>query len=224
MIELPKTGRSTVSEVRTTTSEVAVIENDINASAPTCWQWTVTCTIKPTLPLGPVSTWTSPSGTSYRATYLQGTNSYVLVDLDPDLAEEVMADLEALRVALSEAAGAPATLNEPKLGLVARAELPGGCPRFRVRQNLEQGMHPGMAASGIVMFAAASSIANTVVAELLGGPIEGAMAVKIPNGETRPFEVATKEGDLVVTYDLSPVATVLIPACEQSDITVLAIA
>jgi hypothetical protein len=201
-----------------------MIDNGIYARNPTCWRWTVTCAINPRLPLGPVCTWTSPSGTSYRATYLQGTNSYVLVDLEPGRAEELMADLEALRVALSEAAGAPPTLNEPKLGLVANAEQPDGCPRFRVRQNLNQGMHPGMAASGIVMFAAASSIENTVVAELLGGAIEGAMTVEIPNGETRSFEVANRNGDLVVTYDLSPVALVLFPACESSHTAVRAIA
>lgn len=200
-----------------------MIKNSIDAGAPTCWQWTVSCAINPTLPLGPVSTWTSPSGISYRATYLRGTNSYVLVDLEPDQAEELMADLEALRIALSQAAGVPATLNEPKLGLVAKPTLPGGYPRFRVRQNIEQGMHPGMAASGIVMFAAAASIESTVVAELLGGAIEGAMTVQIPNDETRPFEVAHHNGDLVITYDLSPVALVLLPACESSHIAVLAI-
>lgn len=194
----------------------------VTTIAPTCSQWTVTCSLKPRLPLGPVTTWTSPLGISYRATYMQGTNSYVLVDLDPDLAEELMADLEDLRVALAAEAGTPATLNEPKLGLVAAAREPGGRPRYRVRQNLKQGMHPGMAASGIVMFAVAASIKNTVVADVLGGSIEGAMAVAIPNDETRPFEISRRHDEFVVTYDLSPVATVLIPACTQTDTAAVA--
>lgn len=169
-------------------------------------QWIVTTAVQPAFPLGPRILWVSREGRTYAATLLNGANRYVIVTgVDPDDAHTYEDDLATLRRDLARAAGWNVTDADPKLGCVA--VVPDALPRlrFRVRQGDTQGWHPAMAGSGVVSLAAASATPGTVVADLLGTPLDGDGTVIIPGGELRTFAVHRIDGTMKITYLLSPV-------------------
>lgn len=170
----------------------------------------LTTALRPSMPLGPRTRWVTTGGRLLKASLIDGANRYLLVQVDPDEAEEIEDDLEAMRVDLTRAAGWDITDTEPKLGCVGH---PRGSEdlRFRVRQNVAQGWHPGMAASGMVSLALAAARHGSVVANELGGAVTGTITADTPAG-MRSVSVKASGDGLLVTYTLSPIRPLGLPS------------
>lgn len=130
--------------------------------------WAITYPFPPApqWPLGPCS----PLGsTGLVATFVVYPTPYVIVAVDPRIAEKMDLALEAGRVQVARDTGLRCSPTVPKLAALAASSTSGADLVYRTRMGMTLGWHPKVASSGLLALAVAVATPNTVPWLLLGG-------------------------------------------------------